>query len=162
MVNAPSNNHWLVYLTLLLALMLSAFPLPAVMQWAWPEWVPLVCIYWVLALPHRFNLGLAFIIGLLLDLLQYNFLGMNALAMVVTVFFAAMLYRRMRMYRVWQQAFVIGLLIAINQFIGYWGQSLGGNTTDIWMIFLPALTSAIVWPWLFVVLRGLRRAFRVA
>ena len=162
MVTAPTHNHWMVYLTLFLALMLSSFPLPAVMQWGWPEWVPLVCIYWVMALPHRFNLGLAFVVGLLLDLLQYNFLGINALAMVITIFFAAVLYRRMRMYRLWQQSFVIGFLIGANQSISYWGQSLGGNTTDIWMIFLPALSSAVVWPWLFVVLRGLRRAFRVA
>lgn len=87
MVTAPAHNLWVAYLTLLLAFMLSAFPLPAVMQWGWPEWVPLVCIYWVIALPHRFNLGLAFVVGLMLDLLQHNFLGMNALAMVVTIFF---------------------------------------------------------------------------
>lgn len=161
MVTAPAHNLWVAYLTLLLAFMLSAFPLPAVMQWGWPEWVPLVCIYWVIALPHRFNLGLAFIVGLMLDLLQHNFLGMNALAMVVTIFFASLSYRRMRMYRIWQQAVVIGLLMCINQFISYWGQSLGGNTTDIWRIFIPAITSAVVWPWIFVVLRGLRRAFRM-
>ena len=161
MVIATAHNHWIAYLTLLLAFMLSAFPLPDVMQWGWPEWVPLVCIYWAMALPHRFSLGLAFIVGFMLDLLQHNFLGMNALAMVVTVFFAVMLYRRMRMYRIWQQSFVIGFLISINQFISYWGQSLGGNTADIWMIFIPALTSAVVWPWIFVVLRGLRRSFKV-
>lgn len=162
MMSTSTNNQWFVYFTLLLAFMVSAMPLPTVLQWIWPEWAPLVCIYWVMALPHRFNLGLAFLVGLLLDLLQNNFLGTNALAMVVTVFIAVLFYRRMRMYRLWQQSLPILVLIAINQLISYWGQSLGGNTTNILLVMIPAVTSAVIWPWVHVMLRGGRRALHVS
>ena len=162
MIHTPAHNLWFAYVTLMLAFMVSAMPLPPALQWVWPEWVPLVCIYWVVALPHRFNIGLAFVLGLLMDLLQHNFLGTNALAMVCTVFFAALFYRRMRMYRPWQQSVVIFFLVAINQLVSYWGQSLGGNTTNVLLVMIPAITSAVIWPWIYVVLRGGRRVLQVS
>ena len=113
-------------------------------------------------MPHRFGLGWAFILGLLLDLLQGNYLGVNALAMVVVTFFAMLMYRRLRMYRVWQQAFMVFFLVAVNQCISYWLQGIGSNASiGLWFL-LPAPISGLLWLWLVVVLRGLRRAFKVA
>ena len=86
MVTKRAHNLWVPGITLLIAFMLSAFPLLEWVQWGWPKWVLVVFIYWVIALPHRFGLGWAFILGLLLDLLQGNYLGVNALAMVVVTF----------------------------------------------------------------------------
>lgn len=156
------HNLWVPFTTLLLAFMLSALPLPVSVQWVWPEWVLVVFLYWVIALPHRFGLGWALMLGLLLDLLQGNYLGVNALAMVCVTFLVVLMYRRLRMYRLWQQAFMVFFLVAINQFISYWGQGIGSNTSSgIWFL-LPAITSGLLWFWLFVVLRGVRRAFKVA
>jgi len=87
MVVQAAHNLWVPIVTLLIAFMLSALPMLEWVQWGWPEWVLIVFIYWVIALPHRFGLGWAFILGLLLDLLQGNHLGVNALAMVVVTFF---------------------------------------------------------------------------
>ncbi|MDO7554768.1 MAG: rod shape-determining protein MreD, partial [Oceanospirillaceae bacterium] len=102
-----SHNIWVPYVTLLLAFMLSALPMIEWLQWGWPKWVLVVFIYWVIALPHKFGMGWAFILGLLMDLLQGSHLGVNALAMVVVTFFATLIYRRFRMYRAWQQSFMI-------------------------------------------------------
>jgi rod shape-determining protein MreD len=156
------HNLWVPFATLLLAFMLSALPLPVSVQWVWPEWVLVVFVYWVIALPHRFGLGWACMLGLLLDLLQGNYLGVNALAMVCVTFLVVLMYRRLRMYRIWQQAFMVFMLVAINQLISYWGQGIGSNTSSgIWFL-LPAITSGLLWLWLFVVLRGVRRGFKVA
>jgi len=162
MVVARKHNIWVAFVTLLLAFMLSALPLPETIQWFWPEWTLLVFLYWVIALPHRFGLGWALIVGLMMDLLQGNYLGVNGLAMVSVIFFAMLMYRRLRMYRVWQQAFIVAFLVAINQCISYFGQGFGSNASaGLWFLF-PALTSGFVWMWLFVILRGIRRAFKVA
>ena len=162
MVVQAAHNLWVPIVTLLMAFMLSALPMLEWVQWGWPEWVLIVFIYWVIALPHRFGLGWAFILGLLLDLLQGNHLGVNALAMVVVTFFAMLMYRRLRMYRAWQQAFVIFVLVAINQCISYWFQGIGSNASSGLWFLLPAPVSGVFWLWLFVVLRGVRRAFKVA
>ena len=161
MALARAHNLWVPFITLLLAFMLSALPLPESVQWGWPEWVLVVFLYWVIALPHRFGLGWAFILGLLLDLLQGNHLGINALAMVSVTFFAILMYRRLRMYRVWQQAFMVTLLVALHQVVSYWAQGIGSDASSGLWFLLPALTSGLLWIWLFVVLRGIRRAFKV-
>ncbi|MDC9719351.1 MAG: rod shape-determining protein MreD [Gammaproteobacteria bacterium] len=161
MVISRAHNSWVPFVTFLMAFMLSAFPIPAWVQWGWPEWVLVVFIYWVIALPNRFGLGWAFILGLLLDLLQGSHLGVNAFAMVVVTFFAMLMYRRLRMYRLWQQAFIVVFLVAINQCVSYGLQGIGSNVSGgIWFL-LPAVTSGLLWLWLFVVLRGIRRAFKV-
>ena len=157
-----SHNLWVSYATLLIAFMLSALPMVDWVQWGWPKWVLVVFIYWVIALPHRFGMGWAFILGLLLDLLQGSHLGVNALAMVVVTFFVTLMYRRLRMYRAWQQSFMIFFLVVINQFISYWLQGIGSNASvGLWFL-LPAPVSGFLWLWLVVVLRGIRRAFKVA
>ena len=157
-----SHNIWVPYVTLLLAFMLSALPMIEWLQWGWPKWVLVVFIYWVIALPHKFGMGWAFILGLLMDLLQGSHLGVNALAMVVVTFFATLMYRRFRMYRVWQQSFMIFLLVAVNQCISYWVQGIGSNASIGLLFLLPAPVSGFLWLWLVVVLRGIRRAFKVA
>jgi len=75
MVMQAAHNMWVPFVTLTMAFMLSALPMLEWVQWGWPEWVLIVYLYWVIALPHRFGLGWAFILGLLLDLLQGNHLG---------------------------------------------------------------------------------------
>ncbi len=159
MVRAKAT--WVIYCSFLLSLMLSAMPLPTGLEWGWPEWVPMVLIYWCMALPHRVSLGTAWILGLLVDLLQGSYLGLNALALLLIAWITCLLYRRLRMYRILQQALVVLLLVALNQLISRWGQVLSGNGASNFMYLLPTLVSALVWPWLFVVLRSLRRALKV-
>jgi rod shape-determining protein MreD len=161
-MTASSNNLWIAFVTLLMAFMLSAFPLPEWVQWGWPEWVLIVFLYWSIALPHRFGLGWAFVLGVLLDLLQGYHLGVNALAMVVVTFVAILMYRRLRMYRIWQQAIMICILVAVNQCITYGFQGIASNASSGLWFLLPAPLSGLLWPWLFVVLRGVRRAFKVS
>ena len=48
-----------------------------------PEWVPMVLIYWVMALPYRIGIGSAWIVGLVLDILEGSILGLNAMALVI-------------------------------------------------------------------------------
>jgi len=162
MVMQRAHNLWVPFVTLLIAFMLSALPMLEWVQWGWPEWVLMVFLYWVIALPQRFGIGWAFVLGLLLDLLQGTHLGINALAMVVATFIVILMYRRLRMYRVWQQAFVVCVLVVVYQCITYWLQGIGSNASSGFWFLLPAPTSGLLWLWLFVVLRGIRRAFKVA
>ena len=50
---------WVIFLTFFLAYLLAIVPFP---EWAMdyrPEWVPLVLMYWVMALPYRVGIGSA-------------------------------------------------------------------------------------------------------
>jgi rod shape-determining protein MreD len=147
--------------TLIIGFILRPMPLPAMFVWWRPEWVAMIVIYWVMALPHRFGIGMAWVSGLALDVLKGSLLGMNALSLTMVAFITLILHKRLRMYPLWQQAMMVLVLVGINQLIFHWIQSLSGSTGDSLIFLLPALVSAILWPWVFVVLRGIRRTFHV-
>jgi rod shape-determining protein MreD len=156
-----SGGIMIVIGTLIVGFILSQMPLPSMLVWWRPEWVAMIVIYWVMALPNRFGIGMAWVSGLALDILKGSLLGMNALSLTTIAFLTLILHRRLRMYPLWQQALMVLVLVGINQLIFHWIQSLTGSTGDTLIFLLPAVVSAILWPWVFVVLRGIRRTFHV-
>ncbi|WP_210396750.1 rod shape-determining protein MreD [Motiliproteus sediminis] len=158
---AAPHNRWVILLTFLLALMLSAMPLPEYVEWGRPQWVALTLIYWVAALPNRVGPWQAWMLGLLLDILQGSLLGIHALSLAVIAYIIQLLHRRFRMYPVWQQAMLVLVLIGTYQMALQWAQTLTGTGSDTLLFLLPSLISTLIWPWLFVVLRSVRRALQV-
>jgi rod shape-determining protein MreD len=94
--------------------------------------------------------------------LKGSVLGINALALTLIAFSTLLLHKRLRMYPVWQQGFVVFFLIVINQLIFYWFQALAGTTAGSLQFLIPAAVSALLWPWVFVLLRSIRRTFKVS
>ena len=161
MIEARANGSGVIAVTLLIALWLSVIPLPEWARWARPEWVAMVLIYWVLALPQRIGIGVAFVTGLALDLVEGSTPGENAFALVVVAYLSLTLYQRMRMYATWQQAGIVFVLIGMNQLLCHWVQTLTAKTVPTMMFLLPALISALIWPTLMLMLRKIRRQFAV-
>src|SRR3970282_865121 len=106
-----ASRGWVIAATFLVALMLTAMPLP---QWAvpWrPAWVAMVLIYWCLALPELIGVVVAWCMGLLVDALLSAPLGQNALALTVIAFITAGNHQRIRVFPLGQQALIVGLLV---------------------------------------------------
>lgn len=158
---ASARGGWVIVASLLFAFWLSVLPLPEWARWARPEWVALVLIYWVIALPQRIGVGVAWLTGLGLDLVEGAPLGENALALAVIAYLALILYQRMRMYAAWQQAGVVFVLVGINQLLCHWVQTMTAKAMPTLMFLFPALVSALLWPSVFLLLRFLRRRFKV-
>jgi rod shape-determining protein MreD len=140
---------------------LAIYPLPQTLQWARPEWVTLVLIYWIIALPHRVGLVTSFAVGLLLDLLEGSLLGLNALSLSVVAYLSLLLYQRLRVFNMLQQVSVIFVLVGVNQLVSQWIQNLTGVGSVNVRFLLPALLSALLWPAVLTVLRHLRRQYGV-
>ena len=149
-------------LTFLVAYVLAVMPLPPWLQWARPEWVALTLIYWCIALPQRVGITTGLVLGLGLDVLEGSLLGQNALALVVVALLSLILYQRLRVYSLWQQAGVVFMLVGINQLICQWVQNLEGMSALPLLFLLPAFSSALLWPLVLHILRGLRRHYRVS
>jgi len=149
-------------LTFFIAYLLAIVPFP---EWAMnyrPEWVPLVLIYWVMALPYRVGIGSAWAAGLVLDILEGSILGLNALALVLLAYITLNLHMRLRMFSSVQQSGLVVALVGINLVICHWLQLAAGQTVSSSLVYLmAAVTSALIWPVLFQVLRQLRRSFGV-
>ena len=160
-VAAPSQRNWVIWLSFLLAMMLSTLPMPESLIWGRPEWVTLTLIYWVVALPHRVGPWTGWVLGLLLDILLGSLLGIHALSLAIVAYLAQRLHQRIRMFPLWQQAFLILILVGIQQMLLYWAQIFTGTSSDSLLFLLPSVVSSFLWPWIFVLLRGIRRTLRV-
>ena len=154
-------RNYAIALSIIAALVLQIMPMPVLADQLRPDWVLLVLSYWALALPNRVNVGVAFLNGLVLDVLLGTSLGIHSFAMCIAIFVLAANYQRLRNYSVWQQAVVIGILSALYHLIVFWLQHL---LTDIYFQFTylwPVVTSMLIWPWLFLLLRKIRRQLRI-
>jgi len=148
-----------IIITLIFALMLNMLPLPGWANHLRPDWVALVLIYWAMALPLIVGVATAFIFGLLLDVSQSTLLGQHALALVIIIYLVQRLYLRIRVYTLIQQAIFVGILLIIKQLMVLWVSGMINTAPDTSLYFIPALTGAIIWPWLFILLRDIRRRF---
>ena len=156
------HGGWIITVTFLLAALLTVLPLPEWMESYRPEWVALVVIYWVMALPDRLGLFTAWVSGFFLDVVEGSLLGMNALALALVAYLALSLYQRMRMFTAVQQSSTVLILVGIHQLLSFWVLTANSQNTAPNLIFMiSALSSAIVWPFVFLGLRFLRRTFRI-
>lgn len=161
MVEPKPNGRGIIAATFAIAIWLSVTPFPDWARWARPEWVAIVLIYWVIALPHRVGIGVAFSTGLVLDVVEGSPLGENAFALAIVAYLALNLYQRMRMYALWQQSGIVFVLIGLNQLLCHWVQTLTSKVVPTMLFLLPALVSAFLWPTAMLLLRKLRRQFAV-
>lgn len=158
---ARSRNGWVIWGSLLLALLLSVAPMPQFMEVGRPLWLALVLSYWVLALPHRLGMVSAWGLGLVEDVLYGTLFGQNALILTLITFLVLSLQRRLRMFPMWQQSLVLLVVFGLAQLVQLWLNALTGNRLPTLLFVLPALISALLWPWVFAILRGLQQRFAV-
>lgn len=161
MVQREASGGAVILISFLVAFVLAVYPLPQTLRWARPEWVTLVLIYWVIALPHRVGLITGFTVGLMLDLLEGALLGQNALSLSVVAYLSLLLYQRLRVFNMVQQVSVIFIMVGINQLVSQWIQNLTGVGSVSVLFLLPALLSALMWPAVLTLLRHLRRQYSV-
>jgi rod shape-determining protein MreD len=127
-----------------------------------PDWVSLVLIYWCMAAPERVGVGTGFVVGIVLDTLYGSILGLHALAKSLTAYLAIKTHLKLRMFPRLQQAIAIGVLLVLNQLLILWIRGMLGKAPTGIGYWTPSIVGMVVWPWLFVILRDVRRRFRVA
>ena len=158
---ARSSNIWVVWLTLAVALLLSVSSMPKFMELGRPLWLALFLTYWVLAVPHRVGMTTAWVIGLLADVLNGTLLGQNALILTLITFLVLTLHQRLRMFPMWQQSTVLLVVFGLAQLVQLWLNALTGSRPPTLAFVLPALVSALLWPWVCTLLRGLHQRLGV-
>lgn len=159
----PNPHNWFVILaTFFVALVLTLLPMPDWTVWLRPSWVLLVLIYWTMNVPYSVNVGTAWAMGIILDVLNGTLLGEHALALTIVVYFVARMHSRMRMFSLLQQGLCIFLFVLIYQFILYCVQGFIGELPHDWLYWSPAVTSMLLWPWVYSIMRNSRRRFKVA
>lgn len=150
------HRTWPMLLSLLVALSLEVTPLPADLSPWRPPWLALTAIYWALAYPRRYGLAVAWIAGLVLDVLKGGVLGQHALAMTVATWLTLRFHLRLRVFPVWQQTAAVGALIGVHQFLVFWVDGLTVGAELSWQRAAPTFAALAAWLVIVAVLDRLR------
>lgn len=162
MIPVRRQGGMVILATLVIGLLLTVMPAP---EWARPfrpAWHTLFLIYWAMALPHRVGVGGAWVLGILVDLLTGTLLGQHALSLSVIAFLVQRLHQRMRLFPLWQQAFAVLLLLSVERFVWFWVVGWSGQPFPDYRFWLAPLVGMVLWPWFFIIMRDIRRRFRVS
>ena len=156
---------FVIYSSILIGMVLSVVQvpvsLPPELGYVRPDWVAMVLVYWVIAVPNRIRLFTAWVVGMIMDVLLGGLMGQYALSYVIITYIAANLYQRLRMFSVWQQAGIIFAILGLSHIVGFWAESIAGLSEWSFWYLLPAVTGAFLWPWIFLLLRYFRRRYGV-
>ena len=156
-----SHGRLLIAGSLLVAVLLTTVPMP---DWAavWrPSWVALVLVYWCMATPEYCGVVVAWVMGVLLDVLLGTLLGQHALALVVVAFLALKLHQQVRVMPLWQQAVTVFGLVFLHRAVLLWINGIQGMPVMAHAYWASPLVSMLLWPWVYVVLRDVRRKYGV-
>ncbi|AOU96916.1 rod shape-determining protein MreD [Acidihalobacter yilgarnensis] len=160
-MTSPLKRNLGIGLTLVIALSLSVIAMPASLTATRPEWVAMAIIYWSMALPRRISLGTAWLTGLLLDVLTGSLLGQHALALTIVAYLSIRTHQRVRVYPLWQQSIAVGLMLLVYRILLLWVYGITGHAPDQRVYWIPVLTSMLLWPLIFLLLRHIRRRLQL-
>lgn len=139
---------------------LQYFPLADFMHWFVPEWVLLVFIFWQLQSPGLLNFWWVWPLGLLLDVQQSTPLGTSVFGFAIVLYALQLMHTRLRVFNVAQQAGVVFLLVSCYQLATYWAILVIDDIHKPLSLWLPALVSVLVWPWMYLLMSSTYQKLR--
>ena len=137
-------NPFFIAFTLLLAFSVNLLPLGRTP--AMPDLLALTLVFWSVHQPRRVSVGVAFVLGLLLDVQQGALLGQHALGYTLLSYLAVTIHRRLLWFDVVEQALqVLPVFFAVH-LVSVAVRMLTGGMFPGWGILLAPLFEALLWP----------------
>jgi len=135
-----------ILLSMVVSLILTLIPLPEFVSVWGPDWIALTLVHWAIVLPKNISLFLAWFVGLLVDTLFGTILGQHALGFVIVLYFSMRFSERINPLIVWQQVFLISVVLSVYMLINLWILGVTGNSPNSWNYWLALPGSIIIWP----------------
>jgi rod shape-determining protein MreD len=130
--------------TLLAALALSLLPLGR--NAALPDLLAVVLVFWNVHQPRRVGVGVAFVLGLVVDVHQGALLGQHALAYTLLSFGAISIHRRLLWFGLAEQAVQVLPLFLAAHLVSLIVRMLSGGMFPGWELLFAPLFEALLWP----------------
>ncbi|MCF6353853.1 MAG: rod shape-determining protein MreD [Candidatus Polarisedimenticolaceae bacterium] len=162
MTVTPHRGGLIILATFVLALILTSLPLPESIRPFRPAWCSLVLIYWCMAAPQRVGVGVGWSVGLLVDVMTNTLLGQHAMELAITAFITIKLHQRIRLFPLWQQAVGILLLLLLEQLLSTIVMGAIHQPASALSYWASPFVGMLLWPWIYIILRDLRRRFKVS
>ena len=135
----------LMFFSILGAYLLSVLPWSGSWMLARPDFVLIVILFWTVHEPQSIGQGVAFALGLLMDVSDSMLLGQHALAYVAAVFGAQVLRVRILSFMLPEQTLhVLGLTVAASLVTLSLNLMLGADFPGMAYLVSPVIT-ALLW-----------------
>ncbi len=136
----------LFVVSLLLALCLQLLKLPDAVAPFMPLLLAMTLTYWALFSPNFPVLFLAFLLGLISDVLAAAPLGQHAVGLVLIAYAGVQLRVNFGRSGPVQQALSLLPLFLVYCLLMFWMDGMARHPSAAWARFAPAFTSAALWP----------------
>jgi rod shape-determining protein MreD len=135
----------LIFFSLVVAFMLSVLPWSGTWLLTRPDFVVLVLLFWALHEPRSIGQGMAFALGLLMDVSDSMLLGQHAFAYVIAIFGAQVLRVRILTFGLGEQTLhVLGIMVVTSVVMLLLNLLLGADFPGPAYFVSPVVT-ALLW-----------------
>ena len=142
-----SNHFFLLIKISIIAFIIGAISLPSSLELASPFWLLPFFSYWLIYYSNGKNIYTsAFILGILLDIIQGGILGQNALALVISSSYIFYVEKSFFISNLTTQQVYIFLGSIIYLIIFLLVLQLTQDLNFEWLLLLSPFTGAILWP----------------
>jgi rod shape-determining protein MreD len=111
-----------------------------------PDFVALVLVFWSIHQPRRVGIGVAFFMGLLMDVHDAALLGENALAYTLLSYFAITIHRRVLWFKLGTQIVHVLPLLLLAQVVQLLVRLVVSGRFPDWQYFIESFVAAALWP----------------
>ena len=139
----PVNAYFIAF-SLAAAFLLNLMPwgrLPGV-----PDFVALVLLFWNVHQPRKVGMGIAFILGILMDVHNASLLGEHALAYTLLSYGAITIHRRVLWVGLGLQIFAVAPLLIGAQLVPFLIRLWTDEVFPGWSYLLNGFVEAALWP----------------
>ncbi len=151
-----------IWLTLLIGLCVQIIPWSPEYNIFKPHLLMLIMAYWLIALPHRIGMGVAFLLGIVLDLFSGSLLGVHAFIFSCVAYLLIFKFQLIRNLALWQQSIIIfAVSLCYNLLVFLFQVSIYHTITISPLILVSSLIDGLLWIVIYLSLRLIRRNFAV-
>ena len=143
-MNVDSRGR--LFLTVLVALILTVLPLPHWLDVVRPAFLVLTVLYWSVNAPRTGGIALGFFAGLMLDVFQGPVLGEHALALALVTYIAVREHQRIRSKPAIQQALIVFAALLVYEVVLFMIDGWTGHPVTSPLRWVHAFTGALIWP----------------
>ena len=111
-----------------------------------PDFVALVLVFWGIHQPRKVGIGIAFCMGLLMDVHDATLLGENALAYTLLSYLAIMIHRRVLWFPLVTQAMHVFPLLLMTQAIQVLVRFFVTGRFPGALVFIESVIAVALWP----------------
>lgn len=129
-----------------LAIILIMLPLPDWLAPVRPAFFVTTVLFWVLMQPLRFGLGMAWCCGIVIDVLYGTLLSQHGVALAMAAYLVVKLRELLWVFPYWQQSLLMLPVFLVYEFLLFWIDGIAGYDVSPLRRWLPAVTSALIWP----------------